>query len=65
VPVVRDESLEDLGNLPAPEVIARAIVGDLTAAPIALEVAVAALEAAGQVDRPVRRGRRGRLSLVH
>jgi hypothetical protein len=34
---LRDDSLEDLDNLPAPEIIAREIVEDLTAA---LEVAV-------------------------
>ena len=34
---LRDESLEDLDNLPAPEVIAREIVEDLTAALVEFE----------------------------
>jgi type I restriction enzyme M protein len=41
-----DESLEDLANLPAPEVIAREIVEDLTAALAEFEAVAAALEAA-------------------
>jgi len=42
----RDESLEDLDNLPAPEVIAREIVEDLTAALVEFEAVAAGLEAA-------------------
>ncbi|PWD51851.1 DNA methyltransferase [Serinibacter arcticus] len=41
---LRDASLEDLDNLPAPEVIAREIVEDLTAALAEFEVVAAALE---------------------
>jgi type I restriction enzyme M protein len=44
---LRDESLEDLDNLPAPEVIAREIVEDLTAALAEFEAVAAALEASG------------------
>jgi len=44
---LRDESLEDLDNLPAPEVIAREIVEDLTAALVEFEAVAAALEASG------------------
>ena len=44
---LRDESLEDLDNLPAPEIIAREIVEDLTAALAEFEAVAAALEAAG------------------
>ncbi len=44
--LVRDESLEDLENLPSPEVIAREIVEDLTAALVEFEAVAAALEAA-------------------
>ena len=43
---LRDESLEDLDNLPAPEVIAREIVEDLTAALVEFEAVAAALESA-------------------
>lgn len=43
---LRDESLEDLDNLPAPEVIAREIVEDLTAALAEFEAVAAALELA-------------------
>jgi type I restriction enzyme M protein len=43
---LRDESLEDADNLPAPGVIAREIVGDLTAALAEFEVVATALEAA-------------------
>ena len=43
---LRDESLEDLDNLPAPEIIAREIVEDLTAALAEFEAVAAALEAA-------------------
>lgn len=42
---LRDESLEDLDNLPAPEVIAREIVEDLSAALAEFEAVAAALEA--------------------
>jgi type I restriction enzyme M protein len=42
---LRDESLEDLDNLPAPEVIAREIVEDLTAALAEFEAVAPALEA--------------------
>jgi type I restriction enzyme M protein len=38
------ESLEDAQNLPAPEVIARRIVEDLTAALVEFEAVAAALE---------------------
>lgn len=41
---LRDESLEDLDNLPAPEVIAREIVEDLTAALEEFSAVAAALE---------------------
>jgi type I restriction enzyme M protein len=44
---LRDESLEDVDNLPAPEVIAREIVEDLTAALAEFEAVAAALEAQG------------------
>jgi type I restriction enzyme M protein len=43
---LRDESLENLDNLPAPEVIAREIVEDLTAALAEFEAVAAALESA-------------------
>lgn len=43
---LRDDSLEDLDSLPAPEVIAREIVEDLTAALAEFEAVAAALEAA-------------------
>ena len=46
---LRDASLEDLDNLPAPEVIAREIVEDLTAALVEFEAVAAALEAAASV----------------
>jgi type I restriction enzyme M protein len=42
---LRDESLEDTDNLPSPEVIAREIVEDLTAALVEFEAVAAALEA--------------------
>jgi type I restriction enzyme M protein len=42
---LRDESLEDLDNLPPPEVIAREIVEDLTAALTEFEAVAAAFEA--------------------
>jgi len=41
---LRDQSLEDLDNLPAPEVIAREIVEDLTAALVEFEAVATALE---------------------
>lgn len=41
---LRDESLEDLDKLPAPEVIAREIVDDLTAALAEFEAVASALE---------------------
>ncbi|WUA07584.1 type I restriction-modification system subunit M [Nocardia sp. NBC_01377] len=43
---LRDESLEDTDNLPAPEIIAREIVEDLTAALVEFEAVAAALESA-------------------
>jgi type I restriction enzyme M protein len=43
---LRDESLEDLDNLPAPEIIAREIVEDLTAALVEFEAVATALEEA-------------------
>ena len=43
---LRDESLEDMDNLPAPEIIAREIVEDLTAALAEFEAVAIALEAA-------------------
>jgi len=43
---LRDESLQDLDNLPAPAIIAREIVEDLTAALAEFEAVAAALEAA-------------------
>jgi type I restriction enzyme M protein len=43
---LRDDSLEDLDNLPAPEVIAREIVDDLTAALAEFEAVAVALEKA-------------------
>lgn len=48
---LRDESLGDTDNLPAPEVIAREIVEDLTAALTEFEVVAAALEATNNEDR--------------
>ena len=47
---LRDESLEDLDNLPAPEIIAREIVEDLTAALAEFEAVAAALEASAGVN---------------
>lgn len=41
---LRDESLEDLDNLPSPDVIAREIVEDLTAALAEFEAVAVALE---------------------
>jgi type I restriction enzyme M protein len=43
---LKDDSLEDLDNLPAPEVIAREIVEELTAALVEFEAVAVALEAA-------------------
>ncbi len=43
---LHDESLEDADNLPSPEVIAREIVEDLTAALVEFEAVAAALESA-------------------
>jgi type I restriction enzyme M protein len=45
---LRDASLEDLDNLPAPEIIAREIVEDLTAALAEFEAVAAALEDAAE-----------------
>ena len=42
---LRDESLEDLDNLPSPDIIAREIVEDLSAALAEFEAVAAALEA--------------------
>jgi type I restriction enzyme M protein len=48
---LRDESLEDADNLPAPDVIAREIVEDLTAALAEFEAVAAALEVTtGKLD---------------
>jgi type I restriction enzyme M protein len=47
---LRDESLEDLDNLPAPEIIAREIVEDLTAALVEFEAVAAALQAASDAQ---------------
>jgi type I restriction enzyme M protein len=47
---LRDESLEDLDNLPAPEIIAREIVEDLTAALAEFEAVASALEASATGD---------------
>lgn len=44
ITLLRDESLEDTDNLPAPEIIAREIVEDLTAALAEFEAVAAALE---------------------
>ena len=41
---LRDESLEDLDNLPSPDVLAREIVEDLSAALAEFEAVAAALE---------------------
>lgn len=46
ITLLRDESLEDTDNLPAPEIIAREIVEDLTAALAEFEAVAAALESA-------------------
>ena len=47
---LRDESLEDADNLPAPEIIAREIVEDLTAALAEFEAVAAAWEAGSNDD---------------
>jgi len=47
---LRDESLEDMDNLPAPEVIAREIVEDLTAALAEFEAVASALEGGDPAD---------------
>jgi type I restriction enzyme M protein len=47
---LRDDSFEDADNLPAPEIIAREIVEDLTAALAEFEAVAAALEAAAPVN---------------
>ena len=49
---LKDDSLEDLDNLPAPEVIAREIVEDLTAALAEFEAVAVALEQGATRDRP-------------
>src|SRR4051794_24640253 len=48
---LRDESLEDADNLPAPEIIAREIVEDLTAALAEIEAVAAALEPDGPAPK--------------
>jgi type I restriction enzyme M protein len=53
---LRDDSLEDSDNLPAPEVIAREIVADLEAALAEFAVIADALESA--IDTPVLNERR-------
>jgi type I restriction enzyme M protein len=50
---LRDESLADMDNLPPPEVIAREIVEDLTAALAEFEAVATALEAAAEPGREV------------
>jgi type I restriction enzyme M protein len=51
---LRDESLEDLDNRPDPEIIAREIVEDLTAALAEFEAVAAALDSSAEgVDRDV------------
>jgi type I restriction enzyme M protein len=47
---LKDESLEDLNSLPAPDVIAREIVEDLTAALAEFEAVAASLEAYVETD---------------
>jgi type I restriction enzyme M protein len=48
---LRDESLEDLDNLPAHEIIAREIVEDLTAALAEFEAVAVGLEATADETR--------------
>ena len=50
---LRDESLEDMDNLPAPEIIAREIFEDLTAALAEFEAVAAALEAGAEGSLPI------------
>ncbi len=45
---LKDHSLEDMDNLPAPEIIAREIVEDLTAALAEFEAIVSALDVSGE-----------------
>ncbi len=45
---LRDDSLDDLDNVPAPEIIAREIVEDLTAALVEFEAVAVALEASAE-----------------
>lgn len=47
---LRDESLEDFDKLPAPEILAREIVEDLTAALAEFEAVAAAVELEPEVD---------------
>lgn len=54
---LRDETLEDLDNLPAPEIIAREIVEDLTAALEEFAAVADALEAASGLRNPERGAR--------
>lgn len=49
---LKDDSLEDLDNLPAPEIIAREIVEDLTAALAEFEAVAAALETSAAGGEP-------------
>jgi type I restriction enzyme M protein len=49
---LQDDSLEDLDSLPAPEIIAREIVEDLSAALAEFEVVALALEAVTEPDVP-------------
>jgi type I restriction enzyme M protein len=53
---LKDESLDDLDNLPSPDVIAREIVEDLTAALAEFEAVAAALEVHLNRRRPTSRG---------
>ena len=53
---LKDDSLEDLDNLPAPDVIAREIVEDLTAALAEFEAVATALESQLAVERDSRVG---------
>jgi type I restriction enzyme M protein len=48
---LRDNSLEDCDNLPAPEIISREIVEDLTAALVEFEAVAAAREGAASDER--------------
>ncbi len=51
---LRDESLEDLDNRPAPEIIARESVEDLTAALTEFEAVAAALESTSAVEGTIK-----------